>query len=197
AEILRNTKGDAEELRAYPEYVNATAYQTLRQARFPFALPFDLFGEEVRAAFEKISLRRSELMQSLRGPAGPSDGEMAADYFGIGVDSSAAIEEKRLILVADPSIVGQQTAWGEPGNAAWLDTIANVKTFLGKTGLEYEELGALIDLAFVHAGQPLAIEHLDASCDTAQKRIDGLDPAILDRMHRFLRLWRKLTGWQL
>ena len=37
AEILRNTKGDAEELRAYPEYVNATAYQTLRQARFPFA----------------------------------------------------------------------------------------------------------------------------------------------------------------
>src|SRR5262245_3826807 len=128
AEILRNTKGDAEELRAYPEYVNATAYQTLRQARFPFALPFDLFGEEVRAAFEKSSLRRSELMQALRGPAGPSDGEIAADYFGIGVDSSAVIDEKRLILVADPSVAGQQTAWGETGNAAWLDTIANVKT---------------------------------------------------------------------
>ena len=31
ATLLRNTKGDADELRAYPQYVNAKAYDVLRQ----------------------------------------------------------------------------------------------------------------------------------------------------------------------
>jgi hypothetical protein len=195
AEVLRNTKADAEELRAYPQYVNAKAYDTLRQARHPFALPFDLFGEEVRAAFAKSNLRRWELMQHLTSSAGPSEGEIAAEYFGIGVDGAAATDEQRLILVADASAAGQQGIWGEAGNANWLDAVSNVKTFLGKTGLEYRQLGALLDLPFIDPDDEIVIEHLDASCDVAQKVIRGLDPAKLDRIHRFLRLWRKLKGW--
>jgi hypothetical protein len=74
AEILRNTKASAAELRAYPQYVNPKAYGKLRAAKYPmalpldlfpegdarrleqrarsFALPFDLFAEEVRAGFQ-------------------------------------------------------------------------------------------------------------------------------------------------
>ncbi len=195
AEILRNTKAGAEELRAYPQYVNAKAYETLRQAHYPLALPFDLFGEEVRAAFAKSNLQRWDLMASLKGTAAPSEGAIAAEYFGIGVDATAAMDEKRLILVADASATGQQAVWGESGNAAWLDVVSNVKTFLQKTGLEYRDLGALLDVPFVNPSHAIVIRHLDASCDTAQKTIDGLDPAALDRIHRFLRLWRKLRGW--
>ncbi|HWJ24175.1 MAG TPA: hypothetical protein VNS52_17595, partial [Gemmatimonadaceae bacterium] len=197
AEVLRNTKGDAEELRAYPQYVDPKAYDALRQARYPFALPFDLFGEEVRAAFAKSNLRRWELMQGLTSGVGPSEGDVAAEYFGIGVDAAAAVDEKRLVLVADVTTAGQQAAWGEPGNASWLDTVSNVKTFLGKTGLEYRELGALIDLPFINPNGDVFIEHLDASCDLAQKVIRGLDETKLDRIHRFLRLWRKLSGWEM
>jgi hypothetical protein len=58
-----------------------------------------------------------------------------------------------------------------------------------------QELGALLDLPLINPAHALTIQHLDASCDTARKVIQGLDPATLDRMHRFLRLWRKLTGW--
>ncbi len=211
ARILRNTKASAAELRAYPAYVDAAAYTTLRGARFPFNLPFDLFAEEVRAAFQKCNLQRWDLMRTLRGavaPNNPTDGEIAAEHFGISAAPAAAIDEKRLILQAD--LTGQQDIWGETGNTAWLDTsfiaaplppltsrVAIVKTFLRKTGLEYDELLVLLDLPFLNQGGAIFIQHLDTSCDTDKKVLQGLDAARLDRIHRFLRLWRKLAGWKM
>ncbi len=212
AHILPNTKAGAGELRAYPQYVNPKAYAQLRQARFPFALPFDLFAEEVRAAFQKCNLQRWDLMRTFRGtaaPNNPTDGEIAADYFGISADPAAAFDEKRLILVADPTAAGQQVLWGEVENADWLATVttvndpllaktlANVKAFLQKISLEYDDLLALLDVKFLNPSGDMAILHLDVSCDTDKKVITHLDPIKLDRIHRFLRLWRKLASWTL
>jgi hypothetical protein len=198
AEILRNTKTSAAELRAYPQYVNPKAYDKLRAAKYPLALPFDLFAEEVRAAFQKPNLQRWELMRTLRGSAAPNnstDRDVAAEYFGISANPAAAIDEKRLILVMDTTIAGQQAVWGETG-AGWLGAVGNVKNFLQKTGLEYNDLLALLDLKFINPTGDIIVRHLDASCDTDKKVIESLDAAKLDRIHRFLRLWRKLTDWQ-
>ena len=200
AEILRNTKASATELRAYPQYVNPKAYEKLRAAKYPLSLPFDLFAEEVRAGFQKSNLQRWDLMRTLRGaavPNNPSDGEIAAEYFGISADAAAAFDEKRLILVADATVAGQQAVWGETGNAAWLNTVGNVKNFLQKTGLEYSDLLALHDLKFINPAGDIAIQHLDSSCDTNKKVIQVLDETKLDRIHRFVRLWRKLSGWKM
>lgn len=197
AEVLRNTKASAAELRAYPRYVNPKAYEKLRAAKYPLGLPFDLFAEEARAAFQKTNLRRWDLMLTLRGPAAPNNptnGEVAAEYFGISVDASAAFDEKRLILVADVSVAGQKALWGEAG-ADWLGKVGNVKRFLQKTGLEYNEMLALLDLKFINPDGDITVHHLDASCDTDKKVIQVLDASKLDRIHRFLRLWRKLKGW--
>lgn len=236
AEVLPNTKAGSAELRAYPAYVNAKAYETLHAAKYPmavpldlfpegdgrraeqrsrsFALPFDLFAEEVRAAFQKSNVPRWELMRTLRGtaaPNNPTDGEIAAEYFGISSDAAAAFDERRLILTADATDPGQRAVWGETGNSAWLDTVdasgnvvkrslRNVQYFLRKTGLEYAELLALLDLPFINPARDMDIDHLDGSCDTDKKVIRGLGPTTLDRfdrLHRFLRLWRKLRGWKL
>jgi len=210
AELLPNTKASSAELRAYPAYVNPKAYTNLRQARFPLGLPFDLFAEEVRAAFQKSNLQRWDLMRTFRGaapPNNPTDGEIAAEYFGISCDAAAAFDEKRLILQADLTTVGQQAVWGETGNAGWLNaapdsdtSVANVKTFLRKSGLEYDELLALLDLPFINPAHDIVIQHLDASCDTDKKIIQGFVPTKLDRLdriHRFLRLWRKLGCWKM
>jgi hypothetical protein len=227
AQLLPNTKATSTELRAYPAYVNSEAYNKLRAARYPlavpldlfpegdarrhaqrnraFSLPFDLFAEEVRAGFRTCNLQRWDLMRTLRGtsaPNNPTDGEIAAEYFGISADPAAEFDEKRLILVADTTTAGQQAVWGETGNADWLredsdKSVANVKTFLRKTGLEYEELLALLDLPFINPDGDITIRHLDASCDLNKKVIQGLDVQKLDRIHRFLRLWRKLSGWKL
>ena len=205
AEVLRNTKAKAEELRALPQYINPHAYDKLRQARYPLALPFDLFGADVRATMKKANLQRSDLMEIFRGPQAPnnpSDDDIAAEYFGISVDPLAAFDESRLILLAD--VAGQQALWGEALNANWLDatgTVAEslciVKNFLQKTGLDYNELLALLDLEFIDQAGDISVHHLDDSCDTAKKVIAVLDGIKLDRIHRFLRLWRKLEGWKL
>jgi len=229
AQILPNTKTTSAELRAYPAYVNSEAYKRLRARKYPLAipldlfpegdarreeqrtrtlsLPFDLFAEEVRAGFQKSNLQRWDLMRTFRGPVvpnNPTDGEIAAEYFSISCDAAAPFDERRLILVADASVAGQQEVWGESGNPNWLDpvigpdkSVANVKTFLRKTGLEYEELLALLDLAFINPASDITIKHLDASCDTITKIIQGLNEQKLDRIHRFLRLWRKAKGWKL
>lgn len=229
AQVLPNTKRSSAELRAYPAYVNGEAYKRLRAAKYPlevpldlfpegdarrqeqrnrtFSLPFDLFAEEVRASFQKINLQRWDLMRVFKGPSAPNnatEGDIAAAYFGISSDPAAPFDEKRLILVADVTVEGQQAVWGVTGNAGWLNpapddntSVANVKTFLRKTALEYEELLALLDLAFINPTGDISIVHLDASCDTNKKVIQGLSAQKLDRMHRFLRLWRKLKGWTL
>ena len=229
AQLLPNTKASSAELRAYPAYVNPEAYKKLRVAKYPlavpldlfpegdarrpdqraraFALPFDFFAEEVRAGCQKSNLQRWDLMRTFKGlaaPNNPTNGEIAAEYFGLSCDPAATFDEKRLILVADATVAGQQAVWGETGNAGWLNpvpdsdtSVANVKTFLRKSGLEYEELLALLDLPFINPAGDITIQHLGASCDTNKKVIQGLNETKLDRMHRFLRLWRKLNGWKL
>jgi len=201
AEILRNTKASAAELRAYPQYVNPIVYDRLKTLRYPMSLPFDLFAEEVRAGFQKTNLQRWDLMRAFRGtavPNNPTDGDIAAEYFGIGIPTVSNLpsspSEKNLILVAAAD--EQQEIWGET-DANWLTTVGNVKNFLHKTHLEYNELLTLLDLRFINPTDSIVIEHLDASCDLDQKVIQGLNSNSLDRIHRFLRLWRKLKTWKM
>lgn len=199
AQILCNTKTSAAELRAYPQYVNPKAYEKLREAKHPFTLPFDLFAREVEAAFQKTNIKRWDLMRTLRDnalPNNPNDGDIASEYFGISADPDADFDEKRLILVAETTVASQKVSWGESGND-WLEKVGSVKNFLNKTGLEYNELLALLDLEFINPDSDIAIQHDDQSCDTDKKSIQVLDEYKLDRIHRFLRLWRKLKDWKM
>ena len=203
AEILRNTKASAAELRANPQYANPKAYDKLKTARYPFSLPFDLFNEEVRAAFQKVAVERWDLMRTFKGAAAPNkptEDHIAAEYFGISVaveDTAPPAEkdEKRIILIADSA--NQHQYWGEPDNPTMIANVGKVNVFLQKTGLEYQQLLTLLDLKFVDPTGDVAVVHLDPTCDTEQKRIEILDASKLDRIHRFLRLWRKLAGWKM
>ena len=215
AQLLPNTKATCTELRAYPAYVNAETYKILREAKYPqavpldlfpegdtrrqeqrnrsFSLPFDLFAEEVRAGFQKSNLQRWDLMRVLKGPAGPNnptEGEIAAEYFGISSDPSIPApanpadptDEKSIILTVRDNDAWQQAFWGVAGNAGWLNpapdedsSIANMETFLRKTGIEYEELLAMLDLPFINPAGDITIQHLDASCDNGQESDPGAE----------------------
>jgi hypothetical protein len=198
ARVLPNTKASAEELAAAPQYVNDKAYDKLKGAKYPMSLPFDRDGEEVRAAMRKAGLQRWKLMRTLRGGSPPNntDGDVAAEYFNI-----SAAGEKALILTPDKTTAGQQERWGEKNEAAWLASVSIVKTFLQKTGLEYVDLLALLDLKFINQAGTLVIQHQDPPkdppSDLSKKTIAGLTEDKLDLINRFLRLWRKLEGWQM
>ena len=75
--------------------------------------------------------------------------------------------------------------------------MGKVNAFLDKTGLGYNELLKLLDLSFINPAGDIVVVHDDSSCDTVKKHLSNLDLAALDNIHRFVRLWRKLSGWQL
>jgi hypothetical protein len=196
--ILRQTRGVSDDLMAYPEYTNQGAYNVLSAAKYPLALPFELYTESVRGYLGLANLNRAEVMRVFRGPnasnpnaSNPSDLDIAAEYLKIGAT------EQTLIFSADPN--NQFTYWGEANNVNAIAQLSKVDVFLQRTGLDFAGMQRLLSLAFVNPLGPLGtivIQNLDGSCDTDMKRLQVLDANALDRIHRFLRLWRKL-GWQM
>ena len=216
---LHQTRGKADELAAIPQYVNSAAYAKLKSASYPMSLPadyinkdlkpslpFDLFSEEMRAYLNKHGIRRWELMQTFRGdpaPASPTDEDIATEYFGISIDKTLVLpakDERTIILQAAATLGEQRVFWGEPTAATQndlTDRVGKVSAFLDKTGLQYNDLLKLLDLSFINPAGDITVIHDDSTCDTVQKHLSNLDLDALDRMHRFLRLWRKLKDWQL
>ena len=66
--------------------------------------------------------------------------------------------------------------------------MSKLDVFCSRTGLDYDGVVALISRLWIRSGINLFIRHLDNSCDLAAKQIVGLTDAVLDRMHRELRL---------
>jgi hypothetical protein len=183
---LRQTLASAEELAAAPAYVNPDAYDELKKKHYAFKLPFDLDLTEARAYFSRFDLERAELMKDFQAADLPSDAEIAAEILGL----SAA--ERQMIVTPE---LNQQPFWNTTASDA-ADELKNVETFLNKAGLAYAEFELLLALKFINPANNLFIKNLSiSSCDTAQKEIENLDAAALDRIHRFLR-WQKKTGWK-
>jgi hypothetical protein len=89
----------------------------------------------------------------------------------------------------------------------WDFLLQRVDFFLQKSGLNYQELLGLLDTYFVNpaltaGGRTLSLVSASndpaeaATCDPAKLRINGLSIPTLTRIHRFVRLWRKL-GWSM
>ena len=102
--------------------------------------------------------------------------------------------ERQLIVTADP---GNQASYWNVTSGSVADELKTVDTFLTRTHLSYQQLSDLLALSFVRGERSLSIQHerLD-SCDTTTKTITNLDDEVLDRIHRFLRLWQR-AGWDM
>ena len=182
---LRQTHGTAAERAAAPEYLNEAAYTTLAASEFAFSLPFDLFHQETRSYFAQFGIARADLMRALQTGAGPQDNQIAAEALGL------SDEERHLIVTADP--VNQNTYWNTGATPA-ANVLKVVDTFVTKAAIAFNDLKDLLDRAWVNPNGTMFVRSLDNTCDLAQKEIENLDSAALDRLHRFLRLWKK-TGW--
>jgi hypothetical protein len=188
---LRQTLSTAAELAAAPEYVNANAYNLLRNSSFAFKLPFDLDLTEAKAYFSRFGIERYELMTDFQVGSNPTDRSIAAEMLGL------TRAERRLIVKAD--VPGQSAFWNTTAATAAAE-MANVDTFLTKSGLTYAELELLLSLKFIdqpdnNPSNNIFIFHPDLTCDTSGKIIKNLTDDVLDRIHRFLRLQKK-TGWK-
>jgi hypothetical protein len=60
---------------------------------------------------------------------------------------------------------------------------------LKRTGLTYAETEKLFKTQFINSDETIS---LDASCDLETAKIENLSATALEKIYRFIRLWRKL-----
>ncbi|WP_027582064.1 neuraminidase-like domain-containing protein [Bradyrhizobium sp. Ai1a-2] len=199
---LRQTYGSEKEIAAAPEYVNQAAMTILKQSHLSLALPFDADRIEAVAHLVKMETDRASAMRALaKWP------ELGTDAYRQKVATEAlglTPVERDLITTPDPD--GQHGFWAEEA-ATLVENMRQLRRFLDKTGLKTEPVGKSdLDEFFAGkfinpCGSTLSIVSDDpgdlaARCDTRKMHIEGLDTYALDRINRFLRLWRKL-GWRI
>jgi hypothetical protein len=197
------TYASTEELRANPQYTNPDAYDRLAEAVYPWHLPFDRWTTEARTYLEHLGVNRHNLMvafQSQGMTPTPDENAIASEYMGL------TPVEWQILTGTYPTGYSPARAWqywGYPRTPApshWIEDLSQVSTFLQTSGLTYLELLELLSTRFINPDGSLRIvstDHEDLStCDLAKLRIDNLDLYVLDRIHRFVRLWRQL-GWSM
>lgn len=192
--VSRQTTRSAEELRAAPEYVNDGAYEVLADEVFPHALPYERAFDEM-----SVILDRSEVpLWQLREGVVPVDAVpdsahatgIAAARMGIGP------AELELIVTptSAPGAAPLSDVWNTPDPVFDLAAVAD---FLQAAQLDYDELLQVLACRWPRAGgDATRIVGADDRCDTSVQRLEPLDAERLDRLHRFLRLWRR-TGWEM
>ena len=193
----------AEELRVHPEYVRAGAYVgpgSPREAVYPWSLPFDLPTEEMRRYLAILGVPRGALMRGFaRDLPPPAEGFDPVDRADI-VAESLGMTRRELQLISgstayQTSVVPSTTvsaAWGVASEDALPSRLSEV---LDTTELSLAALTAVLRLSFVSTPlNPLSVQTRDGtpSCDPTDFDVIGLNAGNADRLHRFVRLLRKV-----
>ena len=190
------TRGTPDELRVSPEYINDNAYSILAAEVYPWNLPFDRPLEAARTFLEHLGVKRHELLETFQKPGNPSspnDLAIAAEFLGL-----TAVEQQ---IITNPSPVNPWKLWGYQNGAKWLSELTGVRVFLYRSGLSCQELNDLLDTRFINPdpANPTVSIKPKTSCQIDQMALKVKPSnfeATLIRIHRFVRLWRKL-GWEM
>lgn len=164
------TSWSAKELKANPEHTHRDAYNSLRQAVYPWRQPFNLPIEEARLYLRHLTVQRHELLAVfLRGatPDPESNYQVACEYLGLTPEEASIISGSTTGGPTNPgSNPGAWNFWGltetsnyvpDPvdGSAGeaqgdWGSVLRRVSIFLQRSGLSYRELLNLLDTYYVN-----------------------------------------------
>jgi hypothetical protein len=197
-----------------PAAVAAAAESAPAAAGFPWILPYDGARDRANAYLKRLNVDRAALLGLTRGRRAD---ELAAARLGIAAPISgiATSEWRRIIDTAtSPAVwalyglqvasstasisvrdpVTGTTRTGAPG-----EILRRLSILLDRTGLVLEDLQRIIRCASVwpQTANPLQImfDQPDHPCKISEMTLSSADPALFDRLHRFVRLSRLLPGW--
>lgn len=203
--LTYQSSGSREDLKASPENRNPEAYRKLDTAVYPWTLPFNLDLEQVRAFLERRGIPRRQLMEQSY-PASRLLTDASADAISREVLGLAKSEAE---IIAPTTPQSYWDYWGLEQNdnsvtdlndettvvGSWIQVLSHVSILLQRSGLNYGELLNVLQTQFVRKEPPILSPKGD-DCNPSTMRLAGLKPVHLDRIHRLVRLWRKL-GWSL
>ncbi|MGB3613507.1 MAG: LamG-like jellyroll fold domain-containing protein, partial [Elainellaceae cyanobacterium] len=186
-------------------------YDSIRDEIFPMALPFDLPLTEIRTYLKQLKTSLQQVYQTFSRAdvqAAPLRRLLTQEALGLSPQEFS-------LIVSEISQPAELTRLYGGVALTGPDGLENVDVFLAQTGLTHKQLNALLtqdlDRHEVNAGLPrlFFINNVDDGLGDLTIAADGTDggsppqetllnlsPQKLDRIHRFLRLWRKL-GWSI
>ncbi len=205
----RQTTLTTPELNANPEHVNDAAYATLAKAVHPLLLPFDLPLLEARTYLAQLGTDRVRLIRALGKraplPAAAEAEQMAVEALGLSATEAEIVTGGTAATEHEP-----WEFWGlaENGNAvpdpvesttllsgSWLEVLAHARVLLDRIELDHPGLTRVLNTRFVNPGGTVKLVcNPPDSCDLGTMTVAGLDADVLQRLHRFVRLQRRL-GW--
>jgi hypothetical protein len=191
------TTWDADLLAAQPEHLRTAAYDIVRTSAYPLhSLPFDLWAEEGRRYLARMGIVRANLMQALPALPGVAALQYATEALGM------SRFERELIAQPRPAPAALAPAWGYASAAALaagqLGTIAHL---LARAAIDFDTLLQLLNTRYLNPGRAITVRFDGTPCsvdgavlvDAAGAELAGAPlRAVLDRLHRFLRLQSRL-----
>ena len=193
------TTWDSEELAAQPEYLVSAAYDVLSAAVYPFdQLPFDLWSEEGRRYLKQMGIARDDLMRAMPPKPGVRTLEIATETLGM------TSNEREIIRKPNSKPADLAAYWGVDITKRSLQAqLGKVETLLSQAHVDYDTLLRLLNTRYVNPGRAISVGFGTTPCSLDKAVLLGAGGvelagealrSFLDRLHRFLRLERRL-GW--
>ncbi len=190
----------------WPAHQNPRAYASLREATFPWTLPFDSTLETVRACLDRTGTSRRELLERAM-PGKLSDARFTHEVLGLSL-ADAHLIASTLPTTTDNKPLWQ--CWGVAPDATnkvslWstslgqqvvfdtpYDALCNVGILTQQARISVDEMYRLLATSFVGADW-LSVAPA-GGCKPSELTLSDLQIDHLERLPRFVRLWRKLGG---
>lgn len=186
----------AAELRAVPQYIIPEVYDLLATTAFyPMDLPYNHWLAVIRAYLAHLGTSRAEVVEVF----GQSQTEQVLTEKLASEGLGLSLAQYR-IIVGDPlsgpialkTFYGYDSLTSDSGLVAEIEK-RSVGDFLKHTALSISDLEEVLKTRFINEGGSIKLSNPKGDCDLSQTFLKGLSITALDKLHRFLRLWRALN----
>ena len=156
---LANFKGydtgriTAEELRANPQNVNVEAYRKLKDAKYPFTLPYHQPLDVIRTYSDHLQISRYDAMKAMNPELEAAVAQaLAAESLRISEEAHKVLTGTDFDGNADTSALHEYFGYASSND---LENLRRVPELLDRSGLAYADLVALVQTQFINPFQRL------------------------------------------
>lgn len=165
-----------EDLLASPQFVQDQAYTTLKEELFPPPLPFHRPLELLRRHFTALAVPLETAMEALRADEAVERAQPANYAWRDTLIERLKLSRREHALLTDRKIdLADLYGYADTTEAQALEALADVTEFTQRVGVDYNDLVALMETAFINPDADLIprMRRLGVSFETLKKVKDG------------------------
>ncbi len=172
------------DLRANPQNFNLEAYRKLKDAKYPFSLPYHQPLDEIRTYADHLKVSRAEAMRAATPvPDSATQQAIAAEGLSVSEEEHKILTGRDLAGAVDATPLHEYYGYA---SAPQLENLSAVPEFLHRTGVRYPELVELLRTQFINPHQHTLdllqriLSFASISADVLYARLEQIEAGTLD-----------------